>query len=579
MANEKQQWLDPAGLDKMLADVRAKTDILYAPRVGTESTEGAQQKADAALQSANEYTDQKIKELEKIIAISKLANVEVDDKGKKVNLVYRDENGNFPQEMLSGGVALIPIVLTVDGWVENNQTVAVERIVADETKQLIQPLPASVSKDVYDECNIQCIAQNDGSLTFSCDNIPAEDVNLFITIQMVGNGTPGDMLTSVYDPQGKATDVFEYVDQKISEIPTPDVSGQINTHNENPESHSDIRKSINDHIDANNPHGITPSMISNPNLLDNWYFADPIDQRGGYVVPPNTPYSDLDWKGQVGVTDTYYPVKRWHKYTNLDAIIEVDGVEYVVNYLEPVRGYTNLPYHTYIIDRWFVTSKPLTVLLDSNGLKMNDPVGAGQFRQTVENIDGLRGKEVTFSVLVNITTEGLFKILLSEDGGSTYIGGKNINTVGIHLLQYTATVPNNYNMLNVCIEPRTTNANVIAAKLELGDTQTLAHQDTNGNWVLNDSIPNKQQELAKCQRTYIRGEGWHYAYAGGTMSSQIIHIDFPVTMRAMPVITLLRGNNIDQFTTGASKDGFYAFKHGDTTQDLGIYEYEANADL
>lgn len=77
MSNEKQQWLDPDGLNKTLSELRSKTDMLYAPRVGTESTEGAQQKADAALQSANEYTDQKIKELEKIIAISKLANVEV----------------------------------------------------------------------------------------------------------------------------------------------------------------------------------------------------------------------------------------------------------------------------------------------------------------------------------------------------------------------------------------------------------------------------------------------------------------------------------------------------------------------
>ena len=35
-----------------------------------------------------------------------------------------------------------------------------------------------------------------------------------------------------------------YVDQKISEIPTPDVSGQISTHNTNTEAHNDIRKLI-----------------------------------------------------------------------------------------------------------------------------------------------------------------------------------------------------------------------------------------------------------------------------------------------------------------------------------------------
>ena len=38
-----------------------------------------------------------------------------------------------------------------------------------------------------------------------------------------------------------------YVDQKISEIPTPDVSGQIGTHNSDSSAHSDIRESITTH--------------------------------------------------------------------------------------------------------------------------------------------------------------------------------------------------------------------------------------------------------------------------------------------------------------------------------------------
>lgn len=35
-----------------------------------------------------------------------------------------------------------------------------------------------------------------------------------------------------------------YVDEKIASIPTPDVSGQINTHNASPDAHSDIRDAI-----------------------------------------------------------------------------------------------------------------------------------------------------------------------------------------------------------------------------------------------------------------------------------------------------------------------------------------------
>lgn len=37
----------------------------------------------------------------------------------------------------------------------------------------------------------------------------------------------GDMIAAVYDPQGKQQDIYKYVDDKIAEIPTPDVSGKL----------------------------------------------------------------------------------------------------------------------------------------------------------------------------------------------------------------------------------------------------------------------------------------------------------------------------------------------------------------
>lgn len=50
------------------------------------------------------------------------------------------------------------------------------------------------------------------------------------------------------DPSGSAaqalTDAKSYTDTKIAAIPTPDVSGQINTHNTNASAHSDIRELI-----------------------------------------------------------------------------------------------------------------------------------------------------------------------------------------------------------------------------------------------------------------------------------------------------------------------------------------------
>lgn len=58
-----------------------------------------------------------------------------------------------------------------------------------------------------------------------------------------GQGS-GDMLASVYDPRGKRTDVYKYVDDAIGKIPTPDVSAQIKAHNESTTAHPDIRAKI-----------------------------------------------------------------------------------------------------------------------------------------------------------------------------------------------------------------------------------------------------------------------------------------------------------------------------------------------
>lgn len=46
-------------------------------------------------------------------------------------------------------------------------------------------------------------------------------------------------------------------------------------------------------------------------------------------------------------------------------------------------------------------------------------------------------------------------------------------------------------------ESRYPDEHVIAVKLELGDEQTLAHQDSSGNWILNE-IPDFGEQLRRC---------------------------------------------------------------------------------
>ena len=79
--------------------------------------------------------------------------------------------------------------------------------------------------------------------------------------------------------------------------------------------------------------------------------------------------------------------------------------------------------------------------------------------------------------------------------------------------------------------------NLVAAKLEVGNSQTLAHQDENGEWVLNDSPPSIAQELAKCQRyslvlRNIAGIGVPYSATDFRFL-----VPTPVTMRIQPTIT------------------------------------------
>lgn len=84
------------------------------------------------------------------------------------------------------------------------------------------------------------------------------------------------------------------------------------------------------------------------------------------------------------------------------------------------------------------------------------------------------------------------------------------------------------------------NVKIKAAKLELGDTQTLAHQDSSGNWILNE-IPDFEEQLRRCQRYLFSARGTtNYVCAGSGYISvdgteAIIVVPTPISLRATPV--------------------------------------------
>lgn len=93
---------------------------------------------------------------------------------------------NKVSESGASSVKAVLITLSASAWDENfEQTVSVPGILADESKQLIQPVAMVNSKDVYADSGVSCISQAENSLTFSCSNMPTSDLSVYIVVTEV----------------------------------------------------------------------------------------------------------------------------------------------------------------------------------------------------------------------------------------------------------------------------------------------------------------------------------------------------------------------------------------------------------
>lgn len=186
------------------------------------------------------------------------------------------------------------------------------------------------------------------------------------------------------------------------------------------------------------------NIQSGTNLLDNWFFRSPIDQ---YDVSPVTTIGGF-----------VYVIDRW---------ILTNGAGVTTKFSKE-NGYCSVTGHLYQILEY-----PFYSL-------------AGQ--TITGSILTLDGELHTVTTTVPDTPEAF----LIEASDSSF----NIN--------YGVT---KNNLFTFYIEPKISADglvvanNLVAAKLEIGNHQTLA--SWNGTkWVLKDAPPSIQQELAKCQRYY-----------------------------------------------------------------------------
>lgn len=81
----------------------------------------------------------------------------------------------------------VSVTLTASDWDTNKktQTVTVMGVSADESAQVIQPIPALASRDGYNTFGIRAISQAKNSITFIAGIIPASDLNVYIVITEV----------------------------------------------------------------------------------------------------------------------------------------------------------------------------------------------------------------------------------------------------------------------------------------------------------------------------------------------------------------------------------------------------------
>lgn len=191
----------------------------------------------------------------------------------------------------------------------------------------------------------------------------------------------------------------------------------------------------------------------------------------------------------------------------------------------------------YGVDRWKSNNAGLTVTIndDETITLTNGGTSTAYYRQTFET--PLDPDDYTLSALVTASDpKSGHNTMYHCYDDNTFSQSVQLDSPGLHSVTSAREVGKNIFRVQYNIAPGGS-LSLRAAKLELGLVQTLAHQDADGNWVLNDPPPNKALELAKCQRYQIFGEIRGYKVWTYDAPHKIgIFFPLPTTMRATPTL-------------------------------------------
>ena len=171
------------------------------------------------------------------------------------------------------------------------------------------------------------------------------------------------------------------------------------------------------------------------------------------------------------------------------------------------RGKTSYAGTGYGVDMWYTTGATLSVDVTAEGVKLYKNAASANpaWAQALET-DAAVGQTVTVSMLYKGSGEGA-SLRVAQSGGIVTLS----NVSDWTLVQNTftlekwsvGTLQDRAIVAIQCFENMAANQGLYikAIKLELGEQQTLAHQNDDGAWVLNE-LPDYGGELLRCQRYY-----------------------------------------------------------------------------
>lgn len=89
------------------------------------------------------------------------------------------------EKVILAMVRIVQATLPASAWdsATMQQSIVVDGISADETKQRIESAPVSSMQDAYYEAGVWLRSQAANLLTFTCDKIPTGDINILVSIQ------------------------------------------------------------------------------------------------------------------------------------------------------------------------------------------------------------------------------------------------------------------------------------------------------------------------------------------------------------------------------------------------------------